>query len=495
MLQVGQRVALDLPDALAADLQLTPDLLQRGRLPVEAEPQLEHTPLALRQPPDRLAHRLGAQRLGRLGLRIDGGRIGEQVAELALAVRADGLVQRHGRLDRAERLLHVTQLETGRLGELLVRWLLATRSLQPLAGTVQLHAPLVYVRRDADRRGLVRDRTLAGLANPPGRVGRELETLAPVELLDGAVQADHALLDQVSELEAVALVALRDRDDEPQVRVDHALLRRGVAALHSLGQRDLVRCGEQRITAGLVHEQRQAVRRPGCDLGPGRRLRMGRRDELDAALLELGPERRKLLLVELVLVGVRPEDLLLELSELLRLDDEGAWFDFSKLGQFSHSSTSLKNGRLAGRHISYNACSRAYIPTGGPDATAGASESYALRAGARCRSSSCRSRAPRPSARTTSPPGRAGGRGPRAGQTRCSAGAGRRAGRRHHSGRAGRAGGLRAPSGPSGRWLRLAVRPSGYPRFRGEARSLTLRLREKIARSAALYKTFAVDPA
>jgi hypothetical protein len=62
---------------------------------------------------------------------------------------------------------------------------------------------------------------------------------------------------------------------------------------------------------------------------------MGSRDQLDAALLELGPEVRQLLLVELMLVRVRLEDLFLELSELLRLVDEGAGFQFSKLGQFS----------------------------------------------------------------------------------------------------------------------------------------------------------------
>jgi hypothetical protein len=58
-------------------------------------------------------------------------------------------------------------------------------------------------------------------------------------------------------------------------------------------------------------------------------------DQLDAALLELGPEVRKLLLVQLVLVRIRLEDLLLELSELLGLVDEGTGFQFSKLGQFS----------------------------------------------------------------------------------------------------------------------------------------------------------------
>jgi hypothetical protein len=62
---------------------------------------------------------------------------------------------------------------------------------------------------------------------------------------------------------------------------------------------------------------------------------MGSRDQLDAALLELGSEVRKLLLVQLVLVRVRLEGLLLELSELRRLVDESAGFQFSKLGQFS----------------------------------------------------------------------------------------------------------------------------------------------------------------
>jgi hypothetical protein len=64
---------------------------------------------------------------------------------------------------------------------------------------------------------------------------------------------------------------------------------------------------------------------------------MGGRDQLYATLLELGPERGHLVLVQLVLMRVCLEDLLLELSELLRLVDEGTWFQFSKLGQSGHS--------------------------------------------------------------------------------------------------------------------------------------------------------------
>ena len=142
--------------------------------------------------------------------------------------------------------------------------------------------------RDPDRLGLVRDRTLAGLADPPGRVGRELEALAPVELLDGAVQSDHALLDEVAELQAVALVALRDRDDEAQVGVDHPLLRGGIAALDAFGEVHLVGRGQQLVAAGRVHEELERIegaRR--CRRVTGLRRRFGAHD--DVALLERGP--------------------------------------------------------------------------------------------------------------------------------------------------------------------------------------------------------------
>src|SRR6266542_412941 len=77
----------------------------------------------------------------------------------------------------------------------------------------------------------VRDGALHRLADPPGRIGRELVAAAPVELLDRAVEAERPLLDQVEERYAEAAVDLRDRHDETQVRFDHAPLRALVAAL------------------------------------------------------------------------------------------------------------------------------------------------------------------------------------------------------------------------------------------------------------------------
>ena len=60
-----------------------------------------------------------AQRVARLLERVDRRRVGEEVAELPVAVLAHGLVEGHGRLDCAERLLDVLELEARRLGELL----------------------------------------------------------------------------------------------------------------------------------------------------------------------------------------------------------------------------------------------------------------------------------------------------------------------------------------------------------------------------------------
>ena len=56
MTQLAQRLGFDLPDPLASDVELLADLLERAGTPVlEAEPQLEHAPLATGE---RVEHRL-----------------------------------------------------------------------------------------------------------------------------------------------------------------------------------------------------------------------------------------------------------------------------------------------------------------------------------------------------------------------------------------------------------------------------------------------------
>ncbi len=183
----------------------------------------------------------------------------------------------------------------------------------------------MHVRRHADRARLVRDRPLAGLADPPGRVGGELVAAPPVELLDRAVQPDHALLDEIWQGHAVPLVALRDRDDEAQVRIDHPLLRRLVSALDTLRERDLLGRREQLVVPGAAHEERQRV--CGSERADGRvegnlRRRLLRRLDFHVARIELGANRGDLLIAEVVLDRERLEGALLERPPLLGLVDE-----------------------------------------------------------------------------------------------------------------------------------------------------------------------------
>src|SRR5947199_8886328 len=96
--EAGQCLALELADALPRQVELVPDRLERPRLALEPEPQLEDPPLALGQRVECLADALAPKRLLGLVKRISRLAVGEQVAELALVVRADRLVQRDRRM-------------------------------------------------------------------------------------------------------------------------------------------------------------------------------------------------------------------------------------------------------------------------------------------------------------------------------------------------------------------------------------------------------------
>src|SRR5439155_3110870 len=87
-------------------------------------------------------------------------------------------------------------------------------------------------------------------------------------------------------------------------------------------QRDLFGRGKQLIPTGPVHEQGQAVGRAENLAASGRALDDARSDDLDVALLELGPQGRQLLVVEVVLVGERLERLLLDCAPILGLLQE-----------------------------------------------------------------------------------------------------------------------------------------------------------------------------
>jgi hypothetical protein len=125
-----------------------------------------------------------------------------------------------------------------------------------------------------------------------------------VELLDRADQPDDPLLDQIEQCQLVSLPLLRDRDDEPQVRVDHQLLRVVIAALDPLRQLDFLGGGQQAVAPHLVQEELQRVgRRVGQvavqDLRPVGGGAAAIVLHLDPVRLQLLVERSGLVLVEM----------------------------------------------------------------------------------------------------------------------------------------------------------------------------------------------------
>ena len=153
-----------------------------------------------------------------------------------------------------------------------------------------------------DRARLVGKRARDGLTDPPRGVGGELEATAIVELLGSSNEPDRSFLDQVEERQALISVALRDRDDEPEVRLDHRLLGGVVGALDPLRELDLLRRGQERDAPDVLEEELERVGRDltGFRLLPCGDLGLDLLDPVDHLDLEL-LERR----VELVeLAGV-----------------------------------------------------------------------------------------------------------------------------------------------------------------------------------------------
>src|ERR687888_620810 len=133
-------------------------------------------------------------------------------------------------------LRSVPEREVRRVGDLLVRRLVTELGRELTLDAPDLARALGHVNGEPDGAARVLQPALDGLADPERRVSREPEPLAPVELLHGPDEAEHALLNEVAEREPLALVAARVRDDQTQVGVDHAVLGSEIALLDALGQ-------------------------------------------------------------------------------------------------------------------------------------------------------------------------------------------------------------------------------------------------------------------
>src|SRR4051794_17920423 len=344
-LELLQRLVLDLADALARDIERPPDLVERARvLPAEAVPQLEDAALAVGEVLQRFAQRFLGQDLGGPLVRGLGALVSDELTELRLLLVADRLLERNRRLSGALDRVDLLRIDAGDFGDLLGGGLTAELGDELALGAADLVELLDDVDRDADRPRLVGERAGDRLADPPRRVGRELEAFAVVELLRCANETERPLLDQIQERQTLVAVVLRDGDDEPEVGLDHLLLGIEVTALDPASEVHLFLRGEQAYLADVLQEQLKGIGRH-VRLEVDRRLRLataalvrraiflpgreGRVDLFDQ--LDLGPLEERVQFLEVALVdvlfGQRGRDLSeREDADLLTLEDQP--FDF-----------------------------------------------------------------------------------------------------------------------------------------------------------------------
>src|SRR6266508_1433077 len=298
-----EALVLDLPDAFAGHIERPSDLVEGARmLSVQSVPQLEHLTLPAVERPEDLPQRFLAER--DLGLLVGQRQVlvRDEVAELGLVLVANRLLEGDGRLGATADLLHLVA------GEIEIAADLHRRRLPPELGAelalrahdlVQL---LDHVHGHPDRSGLVGQRARHRLTDPPGRVRRELEAFAVVELLRSADESDRPLLDQIEEGQTLVPVLLGDRDDETEIGLDHLLLRTMVATLDPLRELDLLHAGHDldlkllervvkvvdlgRLQVELVERDRDFVRAQLAVLPPRLEERLGvlRLHEVDDGL-------------------------------------------------------------------------------------------------------------------------------------------------------------------------------------------------------------------
>src|SRR5262245_52193824 len=95
------------------------------------------------------------------------------------------------------------------------------------------------VDRQADRFGLVGERTLNRLLYPPGSISGEFRALGWIKAFDSFDQPNVTLVDQVEQRKAQALIVTGNFYHQAQVSLDHVLTRLFITLFDSASQCDL----------------------------------------------------------------------------------------------------------------------------------------------------------------------------------------------------------------------------------------------------------------
>src|SRR5215467_4171310 len=225
MFQLAQRLGLDLADALAGHRELLADFFQRVvGVHADAEAHAEHAFLTRGERGEHARRGLAQVGLDGRVNRQDRVLVLDEIAEMRILLVADRSLQRQRLLGDLEHLAHFLERHAEFFRQFLRRRLAADLVEHLPRGAHDFVDGLDHVHRNADGARLVGDRAGDGLANPPGRVSRELVAAAVFEFIDRLHQADIAFLDQIEELQAAVGVFLGDGNDEAEIGLDHFLL-------------------------------------------------------------------------------------------------------------------------------------------------------------------------------------------------------------------------------------------------------------------------------
>src|SRR5512132_149366 len=184
-----ERDRLELARSLARKPEPLADFRQRLRLgAVEAEAECDPGALALAQQRQPRSQHLLAERAVHtlLWLRAVAG---DHVSEEGIFLRNERLIETGRGASRRLDIERLPKREARSFGHLLQRGLPPELHREHALRPVELLPPLDHVHRHPDRAGLFRKAARHRLADPPGRIGGELVTPAPVELVDRAHQA------------------------------------------------------------------------------------------------------------------------------------------------------------------------------------------------------------------------------------------------------------------------------------------------------------------
>ena len=174
-----------------------------------------------------------------------------EVAEVAVLFFADRSLERNGLLRYSHDLAHLIDGHIELFGDLVGRGLVAVLVEELRRYLLDLIDGLDHVDGYTYGTRLIGDSSGDGLSDPPCGVGRELEALGIIELLNGLDEAEVALLDEVEEVHTASEIALRNTYDQSEVRFGKALFGADIALVDTDGEVDLLLGSQQRYAADL----------------------------------------------------------------------------------------------------------------------------------------------------------------------------------------------------------------------------------------------------